>query len=677
VHRLYDKRLVSIRQGFILNQWNLIMKNNSIWQGWCQFTLNTKQLTVVLLCATISLLMPLAGTAKTSPPIIDTVGSDVLQDLQDKLLAPADCLPHCANYPHMIVYVEKQQLRLNLTLHSQIDTAVPLPGHPKHWLPQQVKLNGKPATALRLQNQQLWLQVPAGIHQLELIGAWRDEDQIQLPLPLKPYYVQLNIAKDSDFHDVQGIHKNGVVDAQLQFNRTDKSQQPHLRAGKLASLVQIERELNLGLNWTMHTTVSRLTPLGSAVVLKLPLLTGESITSSLPRVKQQYAEVNLSANQQRLSWTSTLEKAPELNLVANAQGDWYEIWRLRANAIWHIDTAGLPRIQQSSEQNDSLSTWWPRPSEQLNLRISRPQGIQGQTTTIDSSDLDISLGQHAVNLDLTLHLRKSQGGQHRITLPEHTEVESVLINGQSRAIQRQQQDLLISLAPGKQVLNITLRQAQAPGWFYQSPAINLGAQGANAQTHIKLPKDRWLLLAGGPLMGPAVLFWGVFIVLLGLAWGLSRLKNIPLPFHHWLLLGILMSQISLWGLALMVIWLLLMSWRQQHHFESWARWRFNLLQIGLAFLSGIALLALLMALESGLLDGPSMYVQGNGSSSHDLIWYQDRFDMQQQVVWLFSLPLIAYRALMLAVALWLAFALLVWLRWIWQCYSHDGLWRKK
>lgn len=34
-----------------------------------------------------------------------------------------------------------------------------------------------------------------------------------------------------------------------------------------------------------------------------------------------------------------------------------------------------------------------------------------------------------------------------------------------------------------------------------------------------------------------------------------------------------------------------------------------------------------------------------------------------------------YRIAMLAWALWLALALLRWLRWGWSCFSHDGIWR--
>ena len=38
--------------------------------------------------------------------------------------------------------------------------------------------------------------------------------------------------------------------------------------------------------------------------------------------------------------------------------------------------------------------------------------------------------------------------------------------------------------------------------------------------------------------------------------------------------------------------------------------------------------------------------------------------------------LMVYRLLMLAWALWLAYALLRWARWGWECFSDHGLWRR-
>jgi hypothetical protein len=70
-----------------------------------------------------------------------------------------------------------------------------------------------------------------------------------------------------------------------------------------------------------------------------------------------------------------------------------------------------------------------------------------------------------------------------------------------------------------------------------------------------------------------------------------------------------------------------------------------------------------------------MQIEGNDSSSHHLRWYQDRALSSLPSAWIFSLPLLWYRIAMLAWALWLAQALLRWLRWGWECFSHGELWR--
>jgi hypothetical protein len=36
-----------------------------------------------------------------------------------------------------------------------------------------------------------------------------------------------------------------------------------------------------------------------------------------------------------------------------------------------------------------------------------------------------------------------------------------------------------------------------------------------------------------------------------------------------------------------------------------------------------------------------------------------------------------YKALILVWALWLSFALVRWLPWVWKCFSSDGYWRSR
>jgi hypothetical protein len=129
-----------------------------------------------------------------------------------------------------------------------------------------------------------------------------------------------------------------------------------------------------------------------------------------------------------------------------------------------------------------------------------------------------------------------------------------------------------------------------------------------------------------------------------------------------------------WVAALEVLWLFALGLRRRLD-EQTARWAFNLTQIGLVLLSIAALLALLTAVQQGLLGDPAMQVAGNGSSPTELRWYLDREGPQTVAVTVVSVSIWIYRALMLAWALWLAWRLLGWLRWGWQGLAEPELWR--
>jgi hypothetical protein len=70
-----------------------------------------------------------------------------------------------------------------------------------------------------------------------------------------------------------------------------------------------------------------------------------------------------------------------------------------------------------------------------------------------------------------------------------------------------------------------------------------------------------------------------------------------------------------------------------------------------------------------------MQVAGNGSSSELLRWYLDRSEGLLPQPWVLSVPLLVYRGVMLAWALWLAVALTRWTRWGWACFSDGEFWR--
>lgn len=595
---------------------------------------------------------------------------DLLNALEQRLLAPPDCLPHCISSPHAFLTLTETGLTVRQQVHAQIAAAIPLPGQDRHWLPQQVWLNGEAASALQRDTAgHLWLQVPPGIHDVQLSGTVPARSSWQLPFLLKPKQMRVT----TEAWQVEGLRENDYIADTLQFTRQQlAADNAALEMGSLPPLVQVERTLALGLDWQVHTRLTRLTPLGSAVVLEIPLLAGESVTSEHIRVVQGQAQLSLSPQQKTAEWVSVLQPNNTLRLTASEQLSIIEVWRLDASAIWHVELSGIPVVHH---QRDGrwLPEWRPLPGESVELQLTRPLGVTGQILTLDSSVLTVHPGQRSTDYELTLNLRSSRGLRHPITLPAEFDLQSMRVGGEAQPIQQQGQQVILPIRPGHQTIVLELRQAQGLTAWFTTPRIDLGLASVNSRIEVYPPGERWILYTGGQAIGPAVLIWGVLLVMTALAFGLGRTGLTPLRTHHWLLLTLVLTPLSV-ELALIVVgWLLMLGWRQRLNKPA-SPITFDFLQVVIVCWTGVALLVLLLGIEQGLLGRPDMHIGGNGSYTDQLRWYQDRIGAELPQVWFFSLSMWVYRILMLLWALWLAFALLRWLRWGWTVFTAQGLW---
>ena len=88
-------------------------------------------------------------------------------------------------------------------------------------------------------------------------------------------------------------------------------------------------------------------------------------------------------------------------------------------------------------------------------------------------------------------------------------------------------------------------------------------------------------------------------------------------------------------------------------------------------------MCLVSAIPQGLLGQPDMHVTGNGSATQALHWFTDRSADALPQASAISLPLWVYKVLMLAWALWLANALIGWLREAFSAWTRDGYWRAR
>lgn len=143
--------------------------------------------------------------------------------------------------------------------------------------------------------------------------------------------------------------------------------------------------------------------------------------------------------------------------------------------------------------------------------------------TIQRAHLELRPGQRTTNAKLSLTIKSSQGGQHRISLPPEAKLQEVKIGGQIQPIRQEGMNVILPITPGDQNIELQWNESKGITSQYMTPVIDIGNHSVNASIDVFLPRSRWVLFLGGEqLAGPAVLFWSVLIVIVLVAFGLSR-----------------------------------------------------------------------------------------------------------------------------------------------------------
>ena len=604
--------------------------------------------------------------------------SEMLQELQERLLISPECRGECASLDTCIFSVQGEQFHLDFTIHALADTAVALPGDSQTF--SQIRVDAIPAPGIRTDGGTLLVRLSPGIHHVLLIKDVQNIEEFNLTFPLLPHRTRTALTG----WGITGIHPDGTIEKQITLKRLDlKKNTSQVSTGKetttgdfkVPSFFQVERTLHLGLKWTVETRILRRSQ-GNIITAEIPLIPGEMPTSESLYITDKNVQINLGPRDVSFSWQSVLPVGQSITLTAPKTTEWTESWYLDVSPLWHVAAAGIPEVSQLNPAGLRFPEYRPHPGESMTMTISRPEGVPGPTMTIDSSLLHVQPGMRATDFNLHFSLHASRGTRHIITLPGDSELLKVMLNDREYPLELSGNQLTIPVQPGNQKISISWRNKIGIAARLYTPQVDLGLENVNSIVQVEIPSSRWILMTGGPKIGAAVLFWGEILVIFLLAFLLGRVPLTPLTTLQWLLLGMGLSQVNVVLGAIVVGWLFLLGVRKNKGAAIVSTSVFNLLQVVLAVATACACFSLIYAVQQGLLGHPDMQIGGNGSTGHSLRWYQDRNNHILPQAWVLSVPLLVYRILMLTWALWLAISLLKWLSWGWGCFSNGGTWRK-
>jgi hypothetical protein len=597
---------------------------------------------------------------------------EMLDTLRQRLLKPSDAFPNAADIPSVVLTLDGQKIIMEASIHVAATAAVPLPGRLPAWSPASVLVDDKPEAVLRREDGFLWVVLSPGVHRVRVEGLLPNVGDWQWTYLLKPRQVRI----EAPGWNVTGVRANGVPDQQVFFTPQQKASASEATYERqdLQPAVAVERVLELGLIWQVRTTVRRLAESGKAVALRLPLLPGENVVSEGALIGQGFIEVRLGAQERSFTWRSQLPISDRLTFATRTDDAWAEQWEVVASPVWNVAFSGLPPIFASSD--DSLSPIWkPWPGEKVEIAISRPEPIAGATATVGRGTHSLTIGRRQRTSQLDLSVRSSIGQDFLVELPAEAQITALNLGGRPLPVRKEGPRVVVPITPGDQEISLAWKIDQELAPTVRGEAVRLPVDAANLSTTMRVPENRWVLWAHGPQQGPAVRFWVVLLCALLAAWALGRAPASPLRTHEWALLTIGLTQVPLVAALFVIGWLFLLAWRGRETFPTVRPILFNLLQVLLIGLTAIALGILVFAVGEGLLGDPQMFIRGNGSSRAMLEWYQARVPESLPQPGFVSVSIWWFRLLMLLWALWLAAALIRWLKWAWVSFSTGGAFR--
>lgn len=599
---------------------------------------------------------------------------NMLDELYKTVTDAPDCAPNCAVISNITVEAQGGSLQLTGFINALASTAIALPKS-EFWQPQNLMLNNVNHLSMLMHQGWIYIPVKEGITSFSISGKIQPVESLQLKFKTPPKQVGLN---ETSEWEVNGLVNGILTGDTLTFNAVRTAQlieESQSTRYKVSNFVLVSRKISLDQNWRITTQVRRISPSTGSINMRIPLLEGEFVGTSGALVKDGFIDITIPSNEIVAHWESTLAKTDQLVLTAKGANNFVEHWEIISNPSWHFNTSTLPVILGEQDDNDYFSySFYPHDGEKLEVEISRPEAIAGNSIAIDNVTSTLEQGERTATFNMIFNYRSSRGGEHIISLPEDFQLKEVKTDERIVNLQPDGTQLAIPISPGAHSIQVILRKDAGANMLLRYPEINLNAPTSNIESKVILGRSRWTLWAEGPLLGPAVIYWGQFLVFILLAAILSRIAFSPLKTWQWLLLGFGLSLNNWATLVFIAAWFASLT-ATKFRSESMSKSAFNLSQLSLYVLSIVTLVAVLVSIPMSLLGHPDMGIEGNNSYANRLIWFADQSQGSLPEISVFSVPTLIYKGMMLLWVMWLSLSLLTWVKWAWSRIGAQGYWR--
>jgi hypothetical protein len=617
-----------------------------------------------------ALVLPFAASASAVKPAPVAPDTSVLEELKERLTQPPACAPQCAS-------VAQAQLELSGdTLVATYRVAV---AHDSTWhLPT---VSGASLLDVRVNEAPAWWtgvdEVKLAQGQARVVARYRAQgDRVGVAFAYAPLQAS---ARGTGWTATGSTEAGGWtwVREKTDAQATQPATASLPMAGPVPGFVQVTRTVTLEGRLGVDTQITRLPGNTGPITVRLPRVPGAVEQSEDVTRDHDTLVATLAAGASTLAWHSTLVLPPngQLTLKALPADAGIETWRVRAGPAWAVELSGAPESLPDGPWREVR----PLGVEHLTITAAKLPAAPGAQQRVDAVGIDTQAGPQVASHTLDMTIVTAQAGERVLGFPDGSQVLEVTVNGQRLSLPLTQGRLHVPLGRGTQQLQVRFRTPNQAGRL-GTPAVDLGGTASNARFHLQHPQRRWILATHGPGWGTSVLYWSQLLVLLGVAWALSRLPGTLFSLRTAVLLVLGFSTFPgtvIW-LAMLVGWVSWVAWRERHDLTGWSAGRFNLGQLALAGFTALTVLGVMIAIGMGLLGAqPDMMLRAP-PGLEVLTWVVSVVPAGPvDGATVISVPLWIYQVALLAWALWFANWLVRAVRRALNAWLAGGYWRGK
>lgn len=623
-----------------------------------------------------------AQSGGSTPPGL-AVDSALLSEYERRLFPPAPCQAErgCAQLQKASLSANGARLVLKLEIHALSRTSLPMPA----LAGAQWEASAAVGARFARGPAGLVLLLEPGVNLVEM-GISPQADELVLSFPQPPKLFE----RVASGWTVEAAEQGAVGSARVSKIKGKSEGNPVPAAGQDPAEAQFEaplfvdarRQLRFDATGAEITSVyRRLSPASRPASALIDLLPGERVLAEgLLDAAGKRVKIDFKAGEQEVSVASRWDYKGSLTLKADPAAERRETWIVDAWSNAPLRFEGLSPISRGG--NGASSVFMPKPGESLTIVAQMLTPAPGAPIAIDRLSVSQATGEERLEHALSFFARSTIAAPLEFSVPEDWKVMEASVNRRRAALSRKGAKYVVDLSPGGNEVQVKFKQERRGALWSASPSVSIDAPAANLRWMLEVPPNQWVLLVGGPLLGPAVLLWGVLLAMGALAYALSRSVREPFApsFAGWLAVLVPISALSPWSALALVAFVCALAAKRRFMGSIQPR-RWNGVQLGLMLLGLISAAILLSGVYQGLLGSPDMMVVGNGSSASSLSWYQDKAEMAGPTsgavsAWAVLAPMWAWRAGMLLWALWIASAVAKRLPAIWAVLNAGGLWRK-